>query len=176
VAKTKTTTRAAIKRKKKAFTQFLAMFGNTVSLQATEGNKEIAKAITDEAKLVIEQQRYRHQPLNPDYRDRKEAEGYDTRILIRTGEYLESISWGVTHGRVWAGVPSRKIHEDSGLPLHVLARIHEFGTSTIPPRPVWRPLLSKYSRGGTKRQWFAKRYRKAAEQALRRARKQATKT
>jgi hypothetical protein len=176
VAKKQTKARNAIKRKKKAFTAFLSMFGNTVSLQATAHNKAVAKAMTEEAKEVIEQQRYSHQPLNPDYRDRKEAEGYDTRILIRTGEYLDAISWGVTHGKVWAGVPSRKIHEDSGLPLHVLARIHEFGTATIPPRPVWRPLLSKYTRGGTRRQQFAKRYRKAAEQALRRARKEATKT
>lgn len=151
--------------KVKAFTKFMSVFIEEVSLKAFECNKEIAKAVTEKAKEVIEEQLFDWTPLTKKYLERKITEGYDPRIYIRSREFLMSISWGVTHGRVWSGVPARKIHEDSGLPMHVLARIHEYGAPSvgIPPRPLWRPIISMFVRD---KPAFARRYRKAANEAV----------
>lgn len=161
----KTKIRSSLAKKRRSFTAFIPVFTREVELQATEANKEVAKQIVTEARAALDEQKYDHKPLNPKYRQKKIDEGHDERILIRTKEYMESISWGVTHGRVWAGVPSRKIHRDSGLLLTVLARIHEFGTSRVPARPLWRPLISSILR---RRSEFAAEYRKAAEETVKR--------
>ena len=158
--------RTRLTKQRKSFSKFLAVFEKQVELAATEANKEIAKQFTDEAKEVIENQLYNWEPLKDEYLDSKIKKGYDPRTLIRTREYLESISWGVTQGRVWAGIPAQKIHQGSGLPVRVLARIHEFGTATIPPRPLWRPLLSKYIQ---QKPEFGRRYRKAVARAVKKA-------
>jgi hypothetical protein len=41
------------------------------------------------------------------------------------------------------GVPVTSYHH-SGLPMKVLARIHEFGSSkaSVPARPHWRPMVA----------------------------------
>jgi len=156
-------TKAVVAKKRKSFTKFLAVFEEEVSLQAFKCNKDMAKEITAEAKSIIENQSYRWRPLTDQYLRRKIKQGYDRRILIRTKEYVDSISWGVTGGRVWAGIPALKIHQGSGMPIAKLARIHEFGTKTVPARPLWRPLLSKHVRQSAA---FGRRYRKAANAAI----------
>ena len=152
----------------KSFTRFISVLRSEVVLNAFEVNKEIARRVVQLARQTIKTQAYNWIPLSQKYLERKIAEGYDRRIYIRTGELLDGISWGVTHGRIWVGIPSRKIHKDSGLPLWLLSRFLEFGTSTIPPRPIWRPVLSTVM---GERADFAKRYRKALTQGMARARR-----
>ena len=153
------------KGSKKRFTSFLKVFEKAVEMTATETNKELARRITRDAKEAIENQEFDWTPLSSKYLARKISEGYDPRTLVRTGEYKDAISWGVTHGKIWAGIPSRKIHEDSGMPLFKLARIHEFGTATIPPRPLWRPILARHL---TRRKKFRNAYRAAVMRTIRR--------
>jgi hypothetical protein len=160
-----------VKQKKKAFTKFLSVFEKEVSLQAFNCNKEIAKAIAEDAKEAIDQQTYNWAPLSKRYLEYKIQRGFDPRIYIKTRELYNSISWGVTHGKIWTGIPSRKIHPWTGkrrIPISQIARWLEFGTSKMPPRPIWRPLLAKYM---LKKPEFAKRYRKAVSQAVARAKK-----
>lgn len=201
--KAKRTTKAGLKKKKKTFTKFISVFKEEVSLAGFKCNKEIAREYSKEAKDVIERQRYNWHPLSPRYLKDKVSKGYDHRIYIRTGELLASISWGVTHGKVWTGIPSRVKHvgkfanpdepKREPTPMWLLARWLEYGTFDwvevvkkvkgkkkittiktvrIPPRPIWRPLLSKYVRIKPK---FGKRYRKAMDQAIRRKAKVAAK-
>jgi len=159
--------RGTVLKKRKTFTKFCAIFGQEVELKATQANKDVAREFVAEACKIIETQQYKWKPLTQRYLDRKIREGYDKRTLIRTQEYLDAISWGVTPtGRIWAGVPPHKIHQDSGLPMFVLAKIHEFGTETIPARQLWRPLISRFVRQKPK---FGERYRKAIAQAMKRA-------
>jgi len=152
------TTKLDLVHKHKVFTRFMSVFKSEVKLNAAECSKEIAKSMAQEAVDILEDQIYNWEPLTEKYLDYKIKHGYDPRVLIKTGEYKDSISWGVTHGKVWCGIPSRLIHQGSGMLMTKLARIHEFGTATIPARPLWRPLLSKYLR---LRPEFAKKYRQA---------------
>lgn len=188
--KARRTTKLGLQRKRKSFTKFLSVFEEETELQAFKCNKEIAKLMAEEAKEIIESQSYKWQPLSDQYLEDKIVRGYDPRIYIRTGEFLESISWGVTHGRVWTGIPARAMHtgrlaraDESTrrpVPMRWLARWLEFGTTQkrkvetakgktvvkqiiIPPRPIWRPLLSKYIRLKSK---FGTRYRKALKKAV----------
>lgn len=154
-------------KKAKKFVAFLSVFKKQVELKATELTREVAEGIAEEARDILDTQRYNWTPLKEKYVKRKEREGLDTRILIATGELRDSIDWGEEAGKVWCGIPSDEIHSGSDLPMHILARIHELGTATIPPRPLWRPLLAKWMK---QRRDLGRKYTKAAASA---ARKQA---
>jgi len=151
-------------KKAKKFIAFLSVFKKQVEIESMRLTKDIAKGIAEEAKDIIENQRYVWIPLKESYAKKKAEEGLDPRILIATGEMYDAIGWGVKAGKVWCGIPSDDIHLGSGLPTHILARIHEFGTDTIPARPLWRPLLSKWIRNKKK---FGKKYADAAAKKAR---------
>jgi hypothetical protein len=186
--------RKRIKKNRKTYTKFISVFREETELKAFEVNKAIAKAYANEAKDIIKKQSYKWRPLSKKYKEDKIRRGYDSRIYIRTGEFLAAVSWGVTHGRVWTGIPSRKKHEGKfarsdeperdPIPLWLLARWLEYGTSyrevmpdgktvktvMIPPRPIWRPLLAKFVK--EEKSKFGKRYRKAFNKAVKRRTKQ----
>jgi len=142
--KSKTKQDTLFRRKRTSFVRFLSVFKKVVEVEATAANKALAKEFVKEAKSVIEEQKYKWEPLKQDYLDWKVKHGYDPRTLVATGEIKDAISWGVVRGRIWAGLP-RRIHTGSGLPLHILGRIHEFGTASIPARPLWRTLVAKFN-------------------------------
>lgn len=145
------------------FRGFLNVLNTELRVSPYKYVEEVAQQIVDEAIQILDTQKYNWQPLQEDYLNKKIRVGRDPRILIATGFYQDHISWGHrADGTVWVGVED-VIHPDADLPLVVLARIHEFGTSTIPARPLWRPLLSKYMRSNEK---FAARYRKEVERAF----------
>lgn len=150
-------------RKGQSMTRFIAAFKQAVELEATKTNKKLAAALVEEVTDAIERQTYDWEPLKPKYLDKKIEQGYDPRTLVRTREYLDSISWGVTGGKIWAGIKMGSMHS-SGLPMAKLARIHEFGTAVVPARPLWRPALSIVLRRN-------KKYRSAYRAAIRRATK-----
>jgi phage gpG-like protein len=114
------------------------------------GHDEIEKAshhLAELVKLAIITQAFKWKPLTERYIKWKKRKGRDTRILIATGEYVQSIQ--VTQNSegdlddvtYTVGLPD-KIHVDSGLPIRKLAAIHEFGApkARIPARPVWQPV------------------------------------
>lgn len=188
MARAKRTTKAQLKKKRTDFTKFVSVFREEVELKAFECNKEIARAYAEEAREIIEGQRYDWHPLSTMYLEAKVVRGYDPRIYVRTGEFLAAISWGVTHGRIWTGIPSRVMHtgklaradepKRKPIQMRLLARWLEYGATQsretaaggvykiiLPPRPIWRPLLSKYVKAKPK---FGKRYRKALDKAVKR--------
>lgn len=172
--------KTASRRRKKNYTKFLAVFRDEVELNATKANKEIAEQIADEAVEVIESQRYRWKPLSEEYKARKQEMGYDERIYIRTGEFVSKIDHGEKNNKVWTGIPPDAEHtgemarsdepDKKSIPMWLLARFLEFGTKTIPPRPLWRPLIAKYVRSQVRKK-FAERYRKALREAIGRYKK-----
>lgn len=108
-----------------------------------------AEAIAREAasfiRRVVYRQRYDWVDLNPQYLESKRKENKDTRTLISTREYVESIrAWRDPRGYWNFGIHPDDKHEESGLPMERLARIHEFGTSSIPARPLWRPFWYEF--------------------------------
>lgn len=138
MAKRKTKARKQIKQKQRNYTKFISVFREEVELKAFECNKEFARDYATKAKQVIEGQLYNWTPLSRRYLEYKIGRGYDARIYVRSGEFLASISWGVTAGRVWTGIPARKMYtgrferadepERKRFPMRVLARWLEYGT------------------------------------------------
>jgi hypothetical protein len=159
-------TKNTLKKKRKAFSRFVTTFEQQVQLKAHKCNLDIAQEMAEEAKEIIENQSYKWVPLTDAYLDRKIAQGYDPRIMIKTREYTDAIDYGDKDGVVWVGFPEDKIHQGSNLPIRVLAKIHEFGTRTVPARPLWRPLLAKYIK---LRPEFGRRYRKAIVTAVKKS-------
>lgn len=121
---------------------FFSTFNKRMLVRATDETREIAKDLSKEAKDIIRSQRYAWKPLKEKYRDKKVAKGLDERILMATKEYVNK---GIGHfekdGYIFVG-PKSGTHKPSGLSYNALSRIHEFGTWSIPARPLWRPLLA----------------------------------
>jgi hypothetical protein len=93
------------------------------------------------------------------------------KIYIATGDFLRNIRARErkVQGRVvWVVGPSSGTHAPSGLTYRELARIHEFGSRAagVPPRPLWRPSWSAFSRSQPRRV-----LRTVAKEALDEARK-----
>lgn len=136
--------RATVKtRKKYSLKEFTRVLEESVFPAVVAEAQAIGVEMRDDIRRRIEEQEFDHVPLDPEYKRSKERKGLDERILIATKDYLNGITTDVVmdgqRAEIQVGVEDRE-HEPSGLPLHKLAAIHEFGTSTIPARPVWRPM------------------------------------
>lgn len=109
-----------------------------------------AKIYYDRLIQNIQSQSLSLTPLNAQYQARKGLLGLDTRVLIATGEYLDSIQirsvYKGKETRRHVGVDSRSTHS-GGLKMSSLAIILEYGTSDgrIPPRAhystTWQQVL-----------------------------------
>jgi hypothetical protein len=82
-------------------------------------------------------------PLNEWYKEWKAKKGLDTRILIATGELLDSIKiYDLGAGEKFVGVKGGKQHR-GGIDMALLALVHEYGSVTrgVPARPAYRLTL-----------------------------------
>jgi len=123
--------------------------------------KELRKAvpeIADEAvkneayyqrrafKTAIRQQRpfLGLRALSLPYERHKEKAGLHRKVLIRTGHYVQSIGiYKVQNAKYRVGFHKKQVAVDEfgqpvKLTLNKLARILEYGSSKMPPRPHWR--------------------------------------
>jgi len=131
---------------------FVSIFRNQVENMAEDEMEEAAKEVATMVRSIIYRQAYKWKPLSKRYLAWKKRKGLDHRILIATKSYIQSIraiprrrdeevvSWGVGPGH------HNEIHKPSGLRLHTLGRMLEFGTKKMPARPHWRPAWSAYVR------------------------------
>lgn len=143
----------------------ISLFRKDLLLLANDTTRRWAKEIEEEAKRIIEEQAYAWQPLKDSYREKKIERGLDPRILIATRDYLDKgIGSWERNGLIFVG-PKPGRHAPSGLTYQHLARIHEFGTDTIPARPLWRPLIATMKKRSKR---FREEYAKAARLALQR--------
>jgi len=101
---------------------------------------EFAEEVAKEWQKRIYGQQFRLKKLTREYMDWKIAFGYDRRILIRTGKYVESVIVRRTKTGAMVDLDARK-RTFSGEPLWKLAHWLEYGTSKMDPRPHWRPLI-----------------------------------
>ena len=87
---------------------------------------------------------FRHAPLAPSTVKKKNDAEQDGRKLIATGDYTYGIEVfkGTEKGETYYTVrPKPGKHPDAGVTHRVLAAFHEFGTSKMPKRPHWGPVL-----------------------------------
>lgn len=86
---------------------------------------------------LIESQSIELEPLVEEYRQRKVAEGYDERILIRTGDFLNSIQVTdiQTNGDdITVLISVEDGRTETGISMKELAQYIEYGTSNQPAR------------------------------------------
>lgn len=107
--------------------------------------KKLADSAAKRVRKLIRSQAENWEPLNEDYEAFKKRTGLDTRKLIASKEYIESIvatKVGTCQYRVG---PSLKKKHSSGLPLWKLARMLEYGNvaTNLPARPHYRPVLDQ---------------------------------
>jgi len=131
---------------------WIGIFKDQMFEMSLESMEEISKDFAEEVRKVIVNQLYKWKPLTQRYLERKRRKGLDTRILIATKSYLNSIEAKPRKkkGKItsWSVVPGHfnLKHKPSGLKMHTLARWLEFGNKRIPARPHWRPAWSAYVR------------------------------
>ena len=103
--------------------------------------RQVADKITEAIWDLIESQSIELEPLVKEYEFRKIKEGYDERILIRTGDFINSIDvTDITiQGndiRVFIGV--RDGVTKTGISMQQLAEFLEYGTEDMPAREPFR--------------------------------------
>lgn len=143
--KLKPKSRAPSRQRQRMFKSFIPVLKVYAIEEGAVMAETMAKDIAHEAKTALREQKFRWKELTPRYLRWKEKQGLDLRMLIATKEYLNKIgAWKDSLGRWFAGVRPNAIHIASGLPLWLLARIHEFGSRKmhIPMRQLWRPVIS----------------------------------
>lgn len=102
-------------------------------------------------------------PLQKKYIQQKEHQGRDGRVFISTGEYLRGIvvrkRTEKDEGTTYVVTLANRVHKLTGLRLHLLALILEYGTRSytvpffgdkkhlvkiqLPARPHWRPAFAQ---------------------------------
>jgi len=141
---------AKVRSYRKTNPNFVSVFKHSAMTATARQMHSVADEFRDTLQEVIRSQLMAWKPLSPGYQKAKKKSGLDERILIATGEYVSKICVmreETKNGVLYSvGFPSGALHEGSGLPLHVLARVHEFGSSKahVPPRPHWRPTISMF--------------------------------
>lgn len=91
-----------------------------------------------------ERKRYPHVALADRTVEKKARREQDGRPLIARGIYIPGIEVfkGERNGMPYYIVrPKPSMHPDAKVSHRVLAAILEYGTSTVPPRPHWAPVL-----------------------------------
>ncbi len=150
-------------RKKELPSNFFSLFKNDVKILANEKTRKFAKDIAKEAKETIRKQKFNWKPLNKAYKRDKERKGLDQRVYMATKDYVnKGIGYWEKEGQIFVG-PKQGTHKPSGFTYQHLSRIHEYGTDTIPARPLWRPLLAVTL---AKIKPFRKEYAKGVQRAL----------
>jgi hypothetical protein len=152
---------------------FLSEIATEALDQVRDAYAEQAQALISQVQMTIQGQPGTWPELNPSYKKWKENNGLNEDMLRATDEYLNSLtvlptrdSLGrFTSVRTTKGTqkldlsfqigPSYGNHagvdEDSdGISLTDLGKILEYGTSNIPPRPHFGPVLARFRQTGMK--------------------------
>jgi hypothetical protein len=124
-------------------------------------------------------QRFALKPLAPKYLKWKAMNGRDTRILISTGKYVDSIRmWKVMRGKVQViqvGVyPNKRFaprgNANVGVRIVDVARWLEYGTTKMPARPVWFLTLRQLRKNMTTfRDWHQRQVNKVVTKAAKKS-------
>jgi hypothetical protein len=129
----------------------------------------LARELAERVQTIIQYQIGDWEPLSPSYAAWKERMGLDDRMLVATSNYMNLIEVQWTRDRLGrftslgkvkpqdvpdlsfrVGLPTSKVvdmegnTQEDGLRYTDLARILEFGTEKIPPRPHFAPAYAAF--------------------------------
>ncbi|AWD93021.1 hypothetical protein HSE3_gp069 [Bacillus phage vB_BceM-HSE3] len=114
----------------------------------------MAKTMAEEVQKAIRRQRYSSKwaPLTISYKIYKTTHNLSTNTWEATGTLRKSITYWKKGDQYIIGIPPRKIYHKSGIPVMTVAKYLEYGTSKMPPRPLFRPIAS-YLQKNIRRYW-----------------------
>lgn len=90
------------------------------------------------AKTHISKQDLGWRPLKAATISQKVRKGLSSNILVATSSYFQSITSWHKKDTVYIGV-NRTARNKTGQVIANIARVHEYGSGSIPKRPLWRP-------------------------------------
>jgi phage gpG-like protein len=107
---------------------------NPVNSQIEKAMHAIGKEVTKSLQNHIKNQDLPWPPHSPNTKNRT------GKLLMDTKVYMKSISPRTESNRysISTKIEPRGIHPKDGLRMDVLAMFHEYGTSKMPSRPLWR--------------------------------------
>lgn len=83
------------------------------------------------------------EPLSPKTIAQKIRKGYSENIYVMSSTYFQSITSWVDKDKVLAGVKKDATNKLTGESLGSIAMWLEYGTETMPSRPLWAPTLKE---------------------------------
>jgi hypothetical protein len=138
------------------FGKFINVMQTDVIVLANKTAERMAFKYRDRVIRAIKNQEFPLAPLSLKYAKHKKSAGLDPRTLISTGKMVSHIkAWRWRRGRqevYIVGIPLRAMYTRKGTgghkgdvskaksdrtPVVDVARWLEYGTSQMPPRPVW---------------------------------------
>lgn len=128
----------------------MGSLGRVVKQCSLKAQMKVCREIAQKVKGHLRNQDLGWRPLNPEYAERKEEAGFDSRTLIGAGTYYNNIDvWsnrqqkmafvGVKKGIRTISVTGKR----SKLDVATIAYIHEFGGRKIPKRALWNPTIQE---------------------------------
>lgn len=103
----------------------------------------LSNVIKNELVRAIDTQRfnYKWRPLSVEYLEYKKSHGLSTKVWEATGLLKDSLQVYRDGKCIVVGVDRKKKYNNGELVYKVIHDM-EYGTSRIPPRPLFRPLVS----------------------------------
>ena len=173
------------------FGHFMNILETNVVVQANATAWRMAQTYRKRLIRNIKQQKFPLVPLSKEYARFKERTGLDPRTLIATGKLISHIKvWKWRRGNVETyiiGIPPRATYKrvkkgghrsdvsgasQTRTPVMDVARWLEYGTSKMPPRPVWfmtfAELIDDHK---TWTRWYERQFRKTVKAKLKRAKR-----
>jgi hypothetical protein len=160
------------------FNRWLTALQTSVNVAANKTALHFSEKYRDNVVLAILRQQFNLPELSRRYLKMKAQSGLDTRILMATGRYLDTIKvWKWRRGKqdvYVVGVPPAATYKRAGgAPVKVadVARWLENGTRTMPARPVWYLTLEQMlDQSKTFKDWYDRQLRKTMAREEKKAR------
>ena len=106
--------------------------------------EEIAKTFVKQVKHAIDTQKFNFTPLSPQYLQYKRKRGLSLHMWEATSQLKNSLSYYRNGDTITIGWDVSLRHKESKLKVYQIASMLEYGTMTIPPRPLFRTVLRYY--------------------------------
>ena len=111
-------------------------------IKALMYDKKIAKIFVEEIKRNIDTERLRHAPLSRRYLQSKAKKGYSLKKWEATSHLKDSLTVKRISITTYMVGWDRKLHYN-GERIVTIAKRLEYGTMTMPPRPLFRDTLKQ---------------------------------